>query len=135
MINYREAYIPVAAVIFAAGYISTTKSLPQESIIFPQTILTALCLFGAVILCLELKVKRLPSNEERKEKTKVPLVIGITFIFVLLFSFLGFLVAAPIYLFASLLFLRRSLVQSALVSIGLTTAIYLIFTVSFRIPL
>jgi hypothetical protein len=128
-----ELLLPVLALIFSVVYVISTRDLAAESTIFPRTVMFVLCLLGAGVAISELLSDQDPESSE--QKSQAPLVFVLTLAYVLGFWLLGFAWAAPVFLLATMVLLGQPLLRSAIVSVVLPLAVFVLFSVILDVKL
>ncbi|MET3600817.1 tripartite tricarboxylate transporter TctB family protein [Martelella mangrovi] len=136
----------VAAI--AAGLIVATFSFPDTPLAtdvgparFPDLFATVLIALCAIQFYMTLKAPaaepvRAAPRAERPNYLRVALGILATIVCIYAMSYVGFAIAAAIYLFVLMRLMgRRQLVWNAIFAILLTAAIYLVFSYGLNVPL
>ena len=135
----------VAAIIIAGGTLVIVDSLrlgnrwasdgPQAGY-FPFYIGLMLCIAGLVNLVFALREPGSKSFVTRGQGKQVLLVLIPLFFYVALIEFLGIYVASTLYIAVFMTWLGKyRWAKTALVSVGVSLAFFLMFEVWFRVPL
>jgi len=126
---------------YASGFPELDEGYPGPAL-FPQLIALGFAISGLFLLGKylpkALQTKNTSTEEEAKEKTRLLSLLGgiaVVSIFPFVFDFIGFLIPLAITVFFVALLLRIPYLKSALLGVGATGAVYLIFNVLLNVPL
>ena len=132
----REAIVPLIAMVFVALYVTSTRGLPDESQVFPYTVMTVLVILGAAVLFAEWRLKDgtgKPAKPAVKSRATFVFLMSVGFVAALVW--VNFIVASFVFLVVAFLVLRGRPVSSAIIAAGYTGALYLLFAVGLHVPL
>ncbi|MDW3649795.1 MAG: tripartite tricarboxylate transporter TctB family protein [Bacteroidia bacterium] len=126
---------------YASGFPDLEEGYPGPAL-FPQFIALGFAISGIFLLGKylpkALKEKTPSSDKDKSEEQRLLSLLGgiaVVAIFPLVFDSIGFLIPLAITVFLIALMLRISYVKSALLGVGATGAVYLIFNVLLNVPL
>ena len=105
---------------------------------YPKFVSAGLFFLGLIVV-VQTIFKGLPKWEfklDRKALVRQVIFFGVTFLYIWLLRYLGFLIITPFYLFFQCWFFGyRKLIIAGIMSIGLTAGIYYVFRMIFLIML
>ncbi|MEM8891115.1 MAG: tripartite tricarboxylate transporter TctB family protein [Bacteroidota bacterium] len=126
---------------YASGFPELDEGYPGPAL-FPQLIALGFAISGVFLVGKYLpkafQTQNTSTKEDVSEKTRVLSLlggIGVVSFFPLAFDFIGFLIPLAITVFFVALLLRIPYLKSALLGLGATGAVYLIFNVLLNVPL
>ena len=136
----------IIAVVFILGsaYVYwLTYSLPppiQENApgpdLYPRIVLIAMAIFAVLLLAGRLSRKmEVESKKVTLKKKALFISIGITFLYVILLPFLGFLIDSFIYIFVMIKMRSKGIILPLLSSAGAVTCFYVLFAILLDIRL
>ncbi len=141
----RETLVPGILVVFGVIYYLSVHDLPRHSTVFPYFLMIVMPLLIVMIFVQEYRERPArgrgtddPETVANKTPTnfKAPAVVfGGSIGYLLLFSWAGFLVASVAYVFFITVYFGISPVRSAIISVGFTAALYVVFAKMFLVDL
>lgn len=127
----RELPVLLLTAGFVALFVGTTWGLPKEARIFPYTVMAVLVALGAAVAAIELRRREAAAPMPKGAGLLVTASLG----FMLLFWLVGFQVASLAFLFLTMwrLGVRPALV--AVIAVGTTAGLHVMFKTLLGVPL
>ena len=103
---------------------------------FPNLLIAILVVLGIIFLIVSFLTKKsVETSSVEKPKISTIVIVGLLVIYAVLFKRIGFLISTFLFLVSSMFALKVQWLHAIIISILVTGGFYLIFIISFKMPL